>query len=144
LLGTAEAGIKLAGSGYAHAVAAGAEVVGQRGDETKPAAGLSDLDVARRAARAVIARCQRPAVLKRFAHGSQRQVVVDALALDLAERHDLDQRDLVPVRVRPLDEEGDLLFVETLERDGVELHPEPGLARRGDPLEHLAEPVAAA
>ena len=50
----AEAHIERAGAGQPHAVAALAEIMGQRRDEAEPAAGLRDLDIAGRAAGAVV------------------------------------------------------------------------------------------
>src|SRR5438874_2168299 len=45
-----KAHVQRAGAGQAHAVAGLAEIVGEGGDEAEPAAGLGDIDIARRAA----------------------------------------------------------------------------------------------
>ena len=70
--------------------------------------------------------------------------MVDPFAFDLAERHDLAQRDLVPLRMGPFDQERDFILVEALQRHGVELDLEPGLLGRGDSPQHVGQPVAAA
>jgi len=49
----AEAHIDPARAGHAHPVAAGAEIVRQRGDEAELAAGLFDADIARRSSGAI-------------------------------------------------------------------------------------------
>src|SRR5690606_15118561 len=101
-------------------------------------------DIARRAARAMLALGQGPEPLELLAHHGEREVVIDALALSLAEGHDLDQRHLVALRVRPFDEIGNLVLVEALQPDGVELDLEARFLGGGDALEDLREAVAAA
>src|SRR6185437_16248345 len=59
-----EAHIERAGAGQPDAIAAFAEIVGQRGDEAEPPAGLAHRDIARRAAGTVIAFVERPAPLQ--------------------------------------------------------------------------------
>src|SRR6185369_5896160 len=50
----AEAHVERAGAGHAHAVAALAEIMGERRDEAEPPPGLLDREVARRAAGAIV------------------------------------------------------------------------------------------
>lgn len=51
---SAEAGVKLAGSGDPHAVATGAEVFRQRSDQAEPAARFGHIPIPRRTARAMV------------------------------------------------------------------------------------------
>ena len=60
----AQAHIERAGAGDAHAIAALAEIVRERRDEAEPAAGLGDVEIARRAAGRVERRRQREAPLR--------------------------------------------------------------------------------
>ena len=64
LFGAAQAGVELSGGGHPNAVAAFAEIVGQRSDEAEPAAGFRHFDIARRAAAAMRAVGQCKALLK--------------------------------------------------------------------------------
>ncbi len=45
--------------------------------------------------------------------------------------------------MRPGDQLGQLGLVHPLDRHGVELNRQPGILRRGDPLEHLRQRIAA-
>src|SRR5215208_5310938 len=135
----AEAHVEPAGAGEADAVAALAEIMRQRRDEAELAAGLLDPDVARRPAAALVEVLEGVALREPRPHERQRQELVDALRLDLAERHDLDQRHVHAAAMRPFEEARDLVVVEILQRDGVDLDPQAGGPRRVDALHDLAE-----
>ena len=65
--------------------------------------------------------------------------MVEPAFADLAERHDLDQRQIHAAAVRPLHQVGEFVLVDALERDGVDLDLQAGGLRSVDPGEHLAE-----
>src|SRR6202521_6040642 len=71
-----------AGAGDAHAIAALAEVMGQRRDEAEEAAGLLDAHISCRPAGAVVAVAERIALRQARPHRRQRQILVDALLVD--------------------------------------------------------------
>ena len=60
--------------------------------------------------------------------------MIDAIFLDIAQRHHLDQCQIMALRMRPSDNFGQFVLVHTLHRDRVELDLEPRLFRRCDPL----------
>jgi hypothetical protein len=68
----AEAHINLARAGDAYAVASGAEIVCQRGNHAKNAAGFLDAMIPRRTAGTHIHRRQRPLALQTILHRRQR------------------------------------------------------------------------
>ena len=126
-----EAHIERAGAGEPHAVAALAEIMGERRDEAEPPAGLAHGEIARRAAGAVVGLVERPAPLQPRPHQRQRQILVEPrLAADLAHRHDLDEDEVEALLAAPGDEMVELVVVDAFERDGVDLDREPGALAR--------------
>ncbi len=97
----AEAHEQRTGAGHPHAIARLAEIVRHRGDEADAAAGLGDRDIPRRAARAQRQVGQRVARGEPGADEIERQIMFGAIGLDLAERHRLDQGQVVAARVAP-------------------------------------------
>src|SRR5260370_129609 len=73
----AQAHIESAGAGQPHAIAAFAEVMGERRDETQPPAGLADLEVARRPAGAIVGLDQVEALGQVGPHHGERQGLVE-------------------------------------------------------------------
>ena len=128
-----------AGAGQAHPVAGLAEVVAQRGDEAQAAAGLLDGHIVRRSAGDVAAVLQGPEAFQLAADVLQRQELVGAVELDLAERHGLDQGGVAAARMGPGDQVGQFGGVVVLERHGVDLHRDAGGQRRVDPGDHLGQ-----
>ncbi len=135
----AEAHVQRAGAGQAHPVTGFAEIVGQRRDQAEPATGLGHLNVTGRAARPIIDVGEREAFGEARPHHRQRQVLVEPAFTDVAERHDLDEREVHPAAVRPRDESGELVLVHALERDRIDLDLEARSLRRIDAGEHLVE-----
>src|SRR5215475_9506870 len=82
----AEAHEQRARAGDAHAVAGFAEIVRQRRDEAEPAAGLAHAHVAGRPAGAVIDLVEGEAVGEPGSHHRQRQVLLEPVLADIAER----------------------------------------------------------
>src|SRR5688572_33288415 len=80
----AEAHVKRAGAGDAHAVAALAEIMGERRDEAYPAARLRHLDIARRTAGPVAGLRHRKTLGEAGAYQRQRQVLIRPVAVDVA------------------------------------------------------------
>ena len=68
--------------------------------------------------------------------------MVEPLFLDIAERHHLDQRHIMALRVAPGDEIGEFLLVHALQSHGVQFYLEPCCLGRRDPIEHLAKTIA--
>ena len=116
-----------------------AEVVRHRRDEAEPAAGLLDAHVARRAAGPVVDVFQREALGQARAHDRQRQILVEPVVADVAERHHLDDGEVHAAAVRPGDEIAELVLVDALERDRVDLDLEAGRLRGVDAGQHLVE-----
>src|SRR6185437_10703848 len=119
----AQAHEERAGAGQPHAVAALAEIVGQRRDHAEPAAGLAHRIVARRAARPIVALVERPAPLQIGPDQRQRQILLEPRAgAELAHRHDLDEGEVEALLAAPFDhmvqwcgEQGfDLTFIEVM------------------------------
>ena len=79
----------------ADAVAAVAEIMGQRSDEAEADAEPLDLIIARRAAGARERRDQPEFTFQPRSDVAQRQIMLGAVVLDLAERHGLDEREIV-------------------------------------------------
>jgi len=117
--------------------------VGERRDEAEPLAGLAHRDIARRPARAVVALVQGPALAQLRAHHGERQVLLGAVAVDLAQGHGLDEGEVVALGRAPGDQVLDLVLVDAAQRHGVDFHPEARRAGRLDPLQHLLEPAPA-
>ena len=116
-----------------------AEIMGHRRDEAEPAAGLLDAHIARRAAGAVVDVLERVALGEPRAHHRQRQILVEPVFADVAERHHLDDGQVHAAAVRPFDQVGEFVLVDALERDRVDLDLEAGRLRGIDAGEHLVE-----
>ena len=137
----AKAEEQLPGAGHSHAVAAGTEIVRQRGDEAdRPA--LVGADVARRAASVERHGMQSPARLERGSDPGHRDILVDAVLAAVAHRHDLDEADRAAPRVRPFGERDPLGLVGAGEDDGVELDRDPGGQSGIDPGDDLGDVAA--
>ena len=135
-----QAHIQRAGAGQPHAVAAFAEIMRQRGDETQLAAGFLNLDIARRPAGLVGDVGQGEALRQLLAHQRQRQVLVHpVLIAEIAHRHDLDDRHVVAEAAAPGQHVAQLVLVHALQRDGVDLDLQPGRLGGGDAVQHLLE-----
>ena len=85
---------------------------------------------------------QRELRVERSADLAERQVVIEPVAINLAQRHHFDQGQLQPLPVRPAQQFGDFKLVHALERHGVELNRQPSSARRRNALEHLRQAIA--
>ena len=96
-----QAHVERAGAGQAHPVAAFAEIVGHRRDETQPPAGLLDFDITRRTAGLVSDVLQRELALEIGPDQRERQILVHAVGIDLAHRHRLDHRHIHAARHAP-------------------------------------------
>src|SRR6516164_865971 len=131
--------IKGPGAGHPYPVARFTEIVRKRRDETKAPAGLGDRDIARRAAGAVIDIVERKAFRKASADDRKRKVLLEPSLSDIAERHDLDQRELHATAMRPSNEGGKLVLVDPLEGDGVDLDLEASRLCCVYSREHLGE-----
>src|SRR5687767_11157174 len=75
------------GRGHPNAVAARAEIVAQRRDQSKLSAGLRHLIVAGRAAGPIERRDQSVSLLELGLHQVEGDVTIDALLVDVAQRH---------------------------------------------------------
>ncbi|MPL99900.1 hypothetical protein SDC9_46121 [bioreactor metagenome] len=140
----AEAHEQFARAGHPHPVAAFAEIVAQRRDEAEALAGLGQPHIARRPARAFSGLGDGEALGQPRAQVGQRPVLLEPLFLaHLAHRHHLDEGQVMPLGAAPVDEGEKLVLVEALQRDGVDLHPQPRPGRGADPLEHRLEAAPA-
>src|SRR5271167_1277917 len=109
----AEAHIQRACAGHPDSVAALAEIMGQRGDETEPPTGLAHRDIARRSACAIVALVERPPPLQPGAYQRQRQILIEpVLAADIAHRHYLDDHEVETLFAGPGDEIIELILVD--------------------------------
>jgi hypothetical protein len=139
-----EAHVKLAGAGQAHAVAAFAEIMGERRDETDLLPGFFQTHIARRAAGALGQVGEGEGFGQMRAQVRQLPVLAQpVLVADIAHRHDLDEGQIHVARFAPLDQREQLVLVEALEGDGVDLDPQPGLLRGVDALDHLRQAAPA-
>ena len=116
-----------------------AEIVRERRDEAERSAGLRDAHIARRSAGAIVDILERVALGEPRAHHRQRQILIEPAFADIAERHDLDQRQIHAAAVRPFDQAGEFVLVDALERDRVDLDLQTGGLRGVDPGQHLVE-----
>src|SRR5258708_472600 len=132
--------VYLCRAGHPDAIAALAEIMGQRRDEAEPPPGLPHGDIPRRASSAVIALVERPAPLQSGTHQRQRQILVEpVLAADVTHRHDLDEHEVKALFAGPCDEVVELLLVDAAQRYGVDLTREPRGFRRREPFEAYFE-----
>ena len=114
-----------------------------RSDEAQPAPGFRNIDIARRTTRGRFISGERPALLQPRTHHVQREILIEALFLDIAQRHDLNQGHIVALRVRPCDQVGEFVSVCALQRHRVDLDLEPRFLRRSNPVQHLRQGIAA-
>src|SRR5882724_7671148 len=89
-----KAHVERAGACQPYTVAAFAEIVRERRDESQTSAGLGDTNISRRTAGAIITLLQSEVVGQAGANERQGQILIHAIAVDLAERHGLDQREI--------------------------------------------------
>jgi len=113
--------------------------VGHGRDEAEAAAGFLHAHVAGRAAGAVVEIRQRIARREAGPHERERQELVDALPVDLAERHDLDQGQVHAPAMGPFQQRLDFLLVHALERDRVDLDGKAGFQCCVDAGKHLGQ-----
>src|SRR6185437_11544450 len=73
----------------------------------------------------------------------QRQIGIDAIDADLAQRHALDQGQAKTAAVRPGQHRLDLVLIDAAHRHHVELDLKPDLDRRIDAIQHVGESAAA-
>src|SRR4029077_5788525 len=140
----AEAHIQRAGASHPDAVAAFAEIMGQRGDKAEPPAGFAHGDIARRSTGAIVTVVERPPPLQPGTNQRQRQILVEpVLAADIAHRHDLDYDEIETLFAGPSDEIVEFVFVDPAQRHGVDLDGKSGSLGRGQPFEDRLEPAAA-
>ena len=137
-----ETGIEDSRRGDAYAVALLTEVMGHRGDEADLAARLPDVDVMGGAAGAHRHVVEGPALLQLGPQLAERQILVDAIRADLAQRHGLDQRQRHAARVRKADELVDL-GLNALQRHHVELDGKPRDASGFDAIQNQVQRAAA-
>src|SRR5690606_12282762 len=138
-----ETHIERACAGEADAVAAFTEIMRQRRDETEPAACLLHMDITRGATRAHIQLFKRPTGCEGTANIRERQILRYAVAFNIAHGHGVDERDVMPLTMRPFNESRDFCFIHAFERDGVDLDAQPGALCGVDSFEHLRETAPA-
>ncbi len=126
-------------AGQAHAIAALAEIMGHRRNETKPALRLGDVHIAGRTARLVRDVLQRKGTLQARAHDREWQILVGPVPLDIADRHGLHQSDPHTLAVCPPDHVGQLVFIRPLERHRVDFDINAGALRGFNTLQHFTE-----
>src|SRR5262245_2207721 len=135
----AEAHVEGSRAGHPHSIAGFAEIVGQRRDEAEPAAGLDDVDVARRSAAAIVDILEREPFAQARPHDRQRKVLIEAAFTDVAQRHHLDESQLHAAAMRPFEQRRELVLVHALERNRIDLDLEPGRLRRVDAGQNLVQ-----
>ncbi len=79
----------------------------------------------------------RPGAGKSGADQGERQVLLGAVAVDLAERHGFDQSQIEPLGTGPGDHAVELVVVDALQSDHVDLDVQPGRLGRGNAGHHL-------
>eukprot|EP01026_Neomeris_dumetosa_P082791 TRINITY_DN95204_c0_g1_i1.p2 TRINITY_DN95204_c0_g1~~TRINITY_DN95204_c0_g1_i1.p2 ORF type:complete len:229 (-),score=11.83 TRINITY_DN95204_c0_g1_i1:73-759(-) len=140
----AEAHIQRAGAGQPDPVAALAEIMGQRRDETDAAAGLLTTHVPGRTAGLIIDILQGPPLPQFTAHHGERPILVDpVLAADIAHRHNLDEGQIISLAASPADKLMQLIIIHPFQRDSVDLHLQSGGLRRRQAIHHLLDPAPA-
>jgi len=110
----AEAHVERTGTGHPDAVAALAEIMGQRSDEAEPSTGLAHRDIARRSAGAIVALVERPPPLQPGAYQRQRQILIEPVfTADIAHRHNLDHHEVETLLAGPGHKIVELVLVDT-------------------------------
>ena len=97
-----------------------------RRDEADPLAGFLHPHIARRAARAVIRIFQRPVLLEPRPHQRQWQILIRAIAGDIAHRHGFNQAKIKAVFTAPGDHAVIFMLIHALQRDSIDLDGKPG------------------
>ena len=115
----------------------------QRRDEAQPPVGLGHGRVAGRPAGAVVAVGQGPMLGQPGAHQRQRQILVGAVAVDVAQRHGLDQGQVVAPLAAPADHVGNLVLVDALQRHRVDLDRQPRIGGGAQAVQHLGQAAPA-
>src|SRR5206468_2774341 len=139
LLIMSEAAEHSTGRGKPDAVAALTEILRQWCDEPEPYPETSDLTVASGAARACKRRHQAVFAIEARSHFVERQIIFGPVLLDFAERHRLDQREVVPTVSAPAEHRRDFVFVKAPQGNHVDLDLQPGVSCCLDPFEHLRQ-----
>ena len=103
--------------------------MGQRRDEAEPAAGLGDVDIARRPAAAIVDILKREPFAQARPHNRQRKVLIEAAFADVTERHHLDEGQLHAAPVRPFQQRRELVLVHAFERNCIDFDLESGRLR---------------
>ena len=97
------------------------------------------LIIARRPAGAAERGRQREALLESAPDRVEREILVAAIRLDRAQRHGLNQGEVVALVRAPEQHRLDLVFVEAFERDHVDLDPKPRGGCRFDTAQNLRQ-----
>ncbi len=126
-------------AGEPHAVAAFAEIVAQRCDETEPPAGLAHAHITRRSPGAVVQRIHREAFRKLCLHQRQGQILLGAVGIDIAHRHRFDERDVHVAAMGPGYQFGDFVIVHAAQRHDIDLDLKASLLRRVDAGDHFGK-----
>src|SRR4051812_42606399 len=117
----AQTHVKRPGAGHPHAITRFAEIVGEGSDKAKASACFGNADEAGRPTGLVIDVIKRVALSKPSARDRQRQILIEPTFADVAERHDLNEREVHAAPMRPLHQVGEFILVDALERDGIDL-----------------------
>ena len=113
--------------------------MGQRRDEAEPAAGLGDVDIARRPAAAIVDILKREPFAQARPHNRQRKVLIEAAFADVTERHHLDEGQLHAAPVRPFQQRRELVLVHAFEGNRIDLDLQSGRLRRIDAGQNLVQ-----
>ena len=138
----AEASVNRAGGGDPDAVAARAEIVAQRGDETDTGAGFGNVEIASRTAGAVDGWGKGKPLLQQLTHFGQIEMGRFAVDGDVTERHGFDHRKIEAAFTAPCEQGWQFAIVHAAHRDRVDAHGEAGAARGVDAAHDLVEFVA--
>ena len=142
LLIVTEASVNGAGRGDPDTIAALAEILGHRRDETKPNGSPLHFEIAGGPASPDKRRNEAELALQTRSHLAQREIRCGTVPLHLAERHRLDQREVVTRAPTPAKHWSDFVFIEAAERDHVDLDPQPCIASRLNPAQHVCKVAA--
>ena len=123
----------------ADAVATGAEIIAERGDQAERDRAVLDPEIARRAAGVAIDRKDGAIGAQRRDEMVERNIMIAALIGDLAQRHGLDEGQIAALVGAPVEHRQKLVFVEPCQRDHVDLHRQPGGPGCGDAAQRRSE-----
>ena len=115
----------------------------ERRDESDLAACFGNAHIARRSTRRIVDVFEGPGPLQPGPHQRQRQIPVGAIVVYFAHRHRFDQRQIVSALAAPTDHVIVFIVVDTLQRHGVDLHPQAGVAGGRQAALHLSQFAAA-